>query len=383
MKKLTIGLILAFLFTCIVNNGYAQSNKDVSALNDKEQSIVAVAAFTARGNEVKLKQAINSGLNAGLTVNEIKEILVQLYAYAGFPRSLNALHAFMAVLKERQAKGVHDEVGKEPSPLPAGTNKLQTGTNIQTSLVGREIKGEVYEFAPAIDAFLKEHLFGDIFSRDNIDWKWRELATVAALASMGGVKNQLRGHFGVSLYNGVTATQLRSLVSIIKNKVDAKEGKKAAALLQTVLVERKGNDRTTPNANSLVVQNEPLFGKGEKLTASNFTGTAYLQQLVLADSLNQTAVGNVTFEPGARSYWHMHPGGQILLVTGGEGYYQEKGSPKKVLRKGDVVKCPPNVAHWHGASHNSRFEQVAITSREHGPTVWLQPVSDEEYNAPL
>ena len=124
-----------------------------------------------------------------------------------------------------------------------------------------------------------------------------------------------------------------------------------------------------------------VFPKGEKITNKNFTGTAYLQMLMDADSLNATSVGNVTFEPGARSNWHLHPAGQILLVTGGVGYYQEKGHPKKILRKGDAIKCPPNVPHWHGASADSEFIQLAITGREKGPTVWLEAVTDEEYNS--
>jgi quercetin dioxygenase-like cupin family protein len=126
---------------------------------------------------------------------------------------------------------------------------------------------------------------------------------------------------------------------------------------------------------------ETIFPKGEKITNNNFIGTAWLQPLVAGDSLNPTAVGNVTFEPGARTKWHLHPAGQILLATGGVGYYQEKGSPKKLLRKGDVVKCPPNVPHWHGASRDQKFIQIAITSSQNGATVWLQPVTDEEYNS--
>lgn len=123
-----------------------------------------------------------------------------------------------------------------------------------------------------------------------------------------------------------------------------------------------------------------IFPKGQEIKNDNFTGVAYLQSLVDADSLNATSVGNVTFEPGARSNWHIHPAGQILLVTDGVGYYQEKGRPKKVLRKGDVVKCPPNIAHWHGASKDTAFVQVAITGREKGATIWLDPVPDSEYN---
>lgn len=124
-----------------------------------------------------------------------------------------------------------------------------------------------------------------------------------------------------------------------------------------------------------------LFPKGQKITNDNFNGTAWLQQLIVSDSTNSIQVGNVTFEPGARTKWHSHPGGQILLATAGVGYYQEKGSPKRVLRKGDVVKCPPNVAHWHGASSDAEFIQIAITNAAKGAPVWLQPVTDEEYSA--
>jgi quercetin dioxygenase-like cupin family protein len=123
-----------------------------------------------------------------------------------------------------------------------------------------------------------------------------------------------------------------------------------------------------------------VFPLGEKITNENFKGTAHLKMLIAADSINPTAVGNVTFEPGARTKWHSHPGGQILLAIDGVGYYQEKGQMKKVLRKGDTVKCPPNVPHWHGASKDSAFVQVAITNNHLGATVWLEEVTDEEYN---
>jgi quercetin dioxygenase-like cupin family protein len=121
------------------------------------------------------------------------------------------------------------------------------------------------------------------------------------------------------------------------------------------------------------------FPKGNKINSSNFQGTAYLQPLMEADSLNPTSVGNVTFEAGAHTKWHKHPGGQILLVMFGVGYYQEEGQAKKMLRKGDVIKCPANVPHWHGASPESAFSHVAITNRHLGETVWLNEVTDEEY----
>ena len=131
--------------------------------------------------------------------------------------------------------------------------------------------------------------------------------------------------------------------------------------------------------NNTEVQQSLVFQKGELIENNNFTGNAYLSMMVYADSINKNSVGNVTFEPGARTNWHSHPNGQIILAIDGKGYYQEKGSPKKILLKGDVVKCPANIPHWHGASEDKEFIQVAITSRVDGPTKWLEVVTDEVY----
>lgn len=148
--------------------------------------------------------------------------------------------------------------------------------------------------------------------------------------------------------------------------------------MTAVLIISCKNDQQT---NRLGSGETPVFAKGNRITNANFTGTAYLKMLVDADSLNSISVGNVTFEPAARSKWHTHPTGQILLAIDGVGYYQEKGKPKQILRKGDAVKCPPDTPHWHGASMDSAFVQVAITGREKGETVWLDAVNDEEYNS--
>ncbi|RYZ47270.1 MAG: cupin domain-containing protein [Sphingobacteriales bacterium] len=119
------------------------------------------------------------------------------------------------------------------------------------------------------------------------------------------------------------------------------------------------------------------------LTASVFTVLFLMGcQEVKNDSTYQTVVGNVYFEPGARSNWHIHPAGQILIITAGVGYHQLKGQPRQTMRKGDVVQCPPNVMHWHGATPDSGLHQMYILpNTEKGIVKWLHPVSDEEYNA--
>ncbi len=343
-----------------LTNAVSSAN-DADALNPKQESIVTIAAFTTKGDISSLSKALHEGLEAGLTVSEINEVIVQLYAYAGFPRSLNALHTFMEVLKERKQKGINDAPGKTATPYPANKSKLEFGTENQTRLVGTSVKGEVYEFAPAIDQFLKEHLFGDIFGRDILDYKTREIATISALASLGGVDNQLRAHFNVGIYNGLTGQQLERIVSIIKNKVGDAEGNNATIVLRAVL-KRKDETNTMTEGNS------------------NFVGSVYVRMIVANDSVFNTQMASVTFEPGARTNWHYHPSGQILIVTDGTAYYQEKGKPKQILSKGQVVKCPPNVHHWHGATPKSSMTHTAFSPNlEMGCVVWLQKVTVVEY----
>ena len=125
-----------------------------------------------------------------------------------------------------------------------------------------------------------------------------------------------------------------------------------------------------------------IFPKGEKASPDYFTGTTWVKILVQVDPTFNCSIGNVTFEPGARNNWHRHPGGQILIVTDGTGFYQEKGQPIQLLHKGDVVKILPDVVHWHGASPDSGFTHLAInTNTQKGIVEWLERVTDQEYNS--
>jgi alkylhydroperoxidase/carboxymuconolactone decarboxylase family protein YurZ len=207
-------------------------------LNAKQEKIVTIAAFTANGDMEKLKTALNEGLDAGLTVNEIKEVLVQLYSYCGFPRSLNQIGTFMSVMQEREKKGIKDELGKEPSPMPANKSSIELGTEIQTRLIGAPATGKYITFAPAIDQFLKGHLFGDIFGRDNLDLQSREIATISALANMEGVNPQLQSHFSIGFNVGLTEAQMKGLISVLEAKVGKKQAENAYEVLGKVLSNR-------------------------------------------------------------------------------------------------------------------------------------------------
>jgi alkylhydroperoxidase/carboxymuconolactone decarboxylase family protein YurZ len=211
------------------------------ALSAKQHSIIPIAAFTANGDLDKLRPALHAGLEAGLTVNEIKEILVQLYAYAGFPRSLNGIHTFMAVMDERHARGITDAMGKDASPVPADMNKDTYGAQVRAQLSGRDVipPPSGYQlFTPVIDTFLKAHLFADIFARDTLDFLSREIATVGALSSLEGVNPMLRFHMGTAMNVGLTENQAKALVAVIGAEVGTKAGDNAGAVLQQVLDSR-------------------------------------------------------------------------------------------------------------------------------------------------
>lgn len=225
---------------CAVAGGATgvQPSGTAGVLDARQKSIVPIAAFAANGQTGKLRGALADGLDAGLTVSEVKEVLIQMYAYTGFPRSLTALETFRTLVGEREAQGIRDEAGREPTPLPPGTDIRQYGTAIQTKLVGRPVTGPVYAFAPAIDTFLKEHLFGDIFARDVLDFRQRELATVSALAALPA-EAQLRSHLKVCLNAGLTAPQLREFVSVLKERVGPAEAELAGRLLETLLRENR------------------------------------------------------------------------------------------------------------------------------------------------
>ena len=128
------------------------------------------------------------------------------------------------------------------------------------------------------------------------------------------------------------------------------------------------------------VMSSAIISRGIKLNSPNFTGVVWLEMLLESDTLFNVNAGNVFFEPGARTNWHSHPGGQILFITEGKGLYQEKGMPIKQIKKGEIVKCLPNTVHWHGASPNSSMSHMAIgTNQNKGSVIWKHPVSDAEY----
>jgi 4-carboxymuconolactone decarboxylase len=235
-----VGLTLAFAVTFAQAASTSQDSQAMTqtrapseTLSIRQQVIIPIAAFGAAGDISRLGSALNQGLDAGLTVNDAKEVLVQLYAYAGFPRSLNALGELMKVVEARKQRGIQDAQGQAPSrPIPKGGALLAAGTANQTKLAGSPVKGALFEFAPAADEYLKTHLFGDIFERDNLDWQSRELATVGMLSALQGADSQLQSHMSISMNVGITPSQLSHLTQVLADRVNADSANRARAALR-------------------------------------------------------------------------------------------------------------------------------------------------------
>lgn len=362
---------LAVFYTSNLEKGNSSS-----LFTKEEQQLIRIGSATALGNLQVLQKELAVALDAGITIRKLKEALIHVYAYAGFPRSIRGLQTLMDLVGQRKAQGIVDTLGAEASPISDQGSRYTRGKRILEQLTGvvePTQKSGYAAFAPTIERFLKEHLFSDLFERDVLNALERELVSCAVIASIEGAEPMLKSHFSICLRLGLSYEQLQDFNKLLTGYLPRKALDSSNAVLSELMSLSTANIRTMPE------ERFEVFNRGERITNNNFIGTVYLQNLMDADSKNGNSIGSVTFEAGARTNWHYHPAGQIILAIDGEGYYQEKGKLKQVIKKGDVVKCPENIPHWHGASKTSHFVQVAITGREKGETVWLEAVTEAEY----
>ncbi|MBR0285829.1 MAG: carboxymuconolactone decarboxylase family protein [Bacteroidales bacterium] len=366
MKNVLSIIAVALTMVACGNKKTTDTNMNTLSFNQEQATwMSAIACNEAKADYVALTEAINGGLDAGLTVGQVKEALSQLYAYTGFPRSLNALGTLQRVLEQRQAAGKTTVEGEDASPLPSSYDALKQGTEVQTKLSGHAFD---YAFSPAEDYYLKAHLFGDIFARDNLTHADRELITVSALSGLENVIPQLQAHVRGALNMGVTEEQLRGIPAALKAKGMVSEASRAEAAISTV-VDGK-SEAFTPS--------EWPLGQPNTMFAKYFTGNSYLAVL------NDKGLCNVTFEPGCRNNWHIHHGAvQVLICVAGHGWYQEWGKDAVALTPGMVITIPEGVKHWHGAAADSWFQHLTYhaDAQQGNSTEWLEPVDDPWYEA--
>ena len=231
------------------------------------------------------------------------------------------------------------------------------------------------DFAPKFAELNDDVLFGEVWSReDKLSLKLRSIVTMTALISKGIVDNSLMYHLTTAKKNGVTRTEMAEILTHLAFYAGWPNAWAAFRMAKEVYAEE---------AEAGAEEHGGFFGMGEPNVsyAKYFIGQSYLYPL----STEQVHISNVTFEPGCRNNWHVHTakkgGGQILICTAGEGWYQEWGQPARRLKPGDVVNIPTGVKHWHGATKDSWFQHIAIAvPGEECGNEWLEPVSDEDYS---
>ena len=362
-KMKRILLIAALLLPVLTVN--AQNMDDI--LMPRRQGLAVIAAYEAKGDIAGLEKAIADALDKGLAVNEAKEALSQLYAYTGFPRSLNALGALQRVVEQRKASGIKDKAGKDADPLPADFDALKKGTEVQTLLCGAPFR---YDYVPATDYYLKAHLFGDIFARNNLSYADREIVTVSAISALAGCGPQLTAHVSGARNMGVSDEELRALPALLEEKVGAAEAERLRVALSSVF---------GGTCSPVETVDFSVWPKGEPNTAyaRYFTGNSYLAQM-------DGGMANVTFEPRCRNNWHIHHKQvQVLICVSGRGWYQEWGKDPVPMTPGTVIAIPSGVKHWHGAAKDSWFQHLTYHKdvKKGASNEWLEPVTDEQYDA--
>ena len=360
-----MSILKHWMLTIILLAASVSTNAQKMELTNRQQALVAIAANEARGNMEGLKQALNNGFDNGLTVSEAKEALSQLYAYTGFPRSLNALGVLQQVIKEREAEGKKTEPGREADPLPKDYDALKQGTAVQTRLSGQPFN---YTFAPQTDYYLKAHLFGDIFARNNLSFADREIVTVSAISALQGCEPQLKAHVSGARNMGVSDGQLHEIPAVLRDRVGEAEAVRCERAVAEVFNEPSQAVNTVDF--NVWPQGEPNpYGQF-------FTGNSYLADM-------GGGLFNVTFEPGCRNNWHVHHRQvQVLICVAGRGWYQEWGKEAVEMTPGTVIAIPAEAKHWHGAARDSWFQHLTYhTSVEEGASnEWLEPVTDDIYN---
>lgn len=348
--KLTILLILLAMATTI----------SAQSLTTRQKHLATIAALEAQGNVTRLEPAIISALDGGVSINEIKEAFSQLYAYTGFPRSLNALGVLSKVIENNPGKWAEGKPWQRPAIWDNAKLALEVGTEVQTKLSGRPFN---YTFCPQNDYYLKSHLFGDIFAGDQLSAADREIVTVAALSALKGVAPQLAAHKAGAVNMGNTQEVVDELCQYLSE-----------------------NGLSQCDASSDACAGSWPKGNPNDAYAQYFTGNSHLAPIKpknLAEGEKTVqSYANVTFEPGCRNNWHIHHGAhQILICVSGEGIYQEWGKAAIRLHAGDIIDIPEGVKHWHGATQGSWFQHLASHVHVSDPesNEWLEPVTDEQY----
>ena len=342
---------------------------DRDALSRRDRSLVTVAALAATGRASQLRFQFAFALDHGVTPVELSELVTHVAFYAGWPNGTDAASELARVFEDLE---LELEVPDSP-PLEL---------DVEREAARKKSVAAVAPLAPGLAHYTDELLFAEVWRRPGLAPRDRSLVTMATLIALGQAE-QLPFHATRAMDNGLTQTEASEVVAHLAFYCGWPRAFSSLGPLAEVFEARhaplREDARVTAEPADLTVTpraEAPHFtGPADK-----FTGAVEVESLFHADLAGDNGGGMVHFQPGARTAWHTHPRGQTLIVTAGEGWVQREGGPRFTIRIGDVVRIPPNVRHWHGASADEAMSHIAIAESIDGSSVtWMELVPDEAY----
>jgi 4-carboxymuconolactone decarboxylase len=340
-----------------------------SALSPRDRSLVTLSALIATGKTAQLTGHLGRALDNGVKPTEIAGAVTHLAFYTGWPNAVSSLEVIDKVFTDR---GIDMAALRAPmgAALPVPASDAARAQAVATT---------VRPVAPKLAALTNDVLFGDLWRRPDLSPRDRSLVTIAALAANGD-EGGLTFHVQLGLQNGLTRAEIGEMLTHLAFYAGWPKAMDAVAVADKVFKSLDA-EPASPAADKLNVI--PPGMQPAQGPAANFIGAVTVTSPFKGSGDARLGGATVTFQPGARSNWHSHPIGQLLIVTDGEGLIQAEGEPVRRIKPGDVVWTPPGVKHWHGATPVRAMTHVAMAETLEGKGVtWLQPVTDAEYRAP-
>lgn len=329
-------------------------------LAPRDRSLVTVAVLIATGKTAQLEGHLGRALDNGVTSTEVSGIVTHLAFYSGWPSAVSSLEVIEKVFRARgiDTFKIPRRTGMLPVPASDGDRAKAVGATVAP-------------VAPKLAELTNDVLFADLWRRADLVPRDRSLVTIAALAA-GGDSDQLAFYIRRGIENGLTRQQIGEALTHLAFYAGWPKSMAAVTVAKKVMA-----SDVAPLAALTIVPAGAGLARGP---ASNFTGVVATDTPFRGTGGSKLGGARVTFRPGARSNWHIHPLGQLLFVTEGKGLVQEEGGPVRTMRRGDAVWTAPGVRHWHGAAPDSVMSHVAVSEAVDGQqVVWAEPVTDKDY----
>lgn len=338
-------------------------------LSPRDRSVVTVSVLIATGKTAQLTGHLARALDNGVKPTEIAGIATQLAFYTGWPNAVSSLEVIDKVFTDR---------GVDKTALQAQVAAILP-VPASDAARARAVTANIGPVAPKLAALTNDVLFADLWRRSDLSPRDRSLVTIAALAANGDEAG-LAFHIDLGLENGLTRAQIGDLLTHLTFYAGWPKATAAVAVADTVF---KSTDAEPAPPAAAALEVIPPGARPVRGPPAAFTGAVAVTSPFKGSGQARLGGATVTFQPGARSNWHSHPLGQLLIVTAGEGLVQAEGGPILRITPGDVVWTPPGLKHWHGATSTSVITHVAVAEALDGASVtWLEPVTDAEYRAP-